>query len=483
METPKVIIEHMVGHIRYQPKKLRPIFGYDNLYRSALEFELAGMDVLAEIGIIPEADYKLLTPEIRAQILAIDTTTVDEAERSGGGHDIIALGEVAKKFLPPPLRRWWHMMFTSYDPLGTAMALDLLRAYQRVILPQINEVIIIFAAKVREHADTKQMAHTHLQPALPITAGFWLATILSRVVHCAAKIDQAADALVGKVSGAVGAKNAQVLMGMPEKCGGTPFDVRVLAKLGLKPAKITTQVPPPEPVSEFLFACMELTQAFAQLGRDCRILMMREIGQVEEAAAGTSTASSAMSGKIANPRYSESNEGMGKLAKWSFQLVLDCYVNDLQRSLVDSACYRFFPLTVIFLGVQLENLLKVNKATQLPFLAGLVINREACMANLKQFGPGSMGEAVHTVLAYFGYEKDAHKLVNKVAAPAARKSGHAIINEVIWLAAEDKELYEVLQRIPAPIMTALGNPESYTGDAAEQALAIATEAEKHVARF
>ena len=449
------LVEYMVGFVRYQPKKLIPIFGYDHLYLPAIEFELAGIDTLAEIGVIPASDHALLTPAMREDAKSIATTLVDELERTGGGHDIIALTEMMKPKLPKSLRRWVHYPFTSYDPLGTSLALQLLRAYQKVIRPQLREVIKLFAAKVYEHADTKQMGHTHLQPALPVTAGFWLATILWRLIDCARKLDVAASGLVGKASGATGSRNSQVLLKINERCGKKPFDERVLEKLGLKPARITTQIPPPEPVIDFLYCCMKLAQVFGQLGNDCRILMMREIGEVEESASGASTASSAMSGKIANPRWSEANVGMAGLAKWAFQLPLDFFNSDLQRDLRNSGPFRFFPLTVVFLCVQLENLLKPNKETNDPFLGGIVIHKDACLANLRRFGAASMGEAVHLTLYYFGYEGDAHKLVNKKAAPASRKSGRPIVDVVLDMAKTDEALREVIRRIPEAMLAAL----------------------------
>lgn len=479
----ELLKEMMVGYLRYQPDRLVRCgcFGYNQEYKPVAQFELAGMDTLAEIGVIPQQDYVLLTPEMREEIMAIATTKVDELERSGGGHDIRAFTILMQSILPPPLRRWAHVPFTSYDPLGTALSLKLLKSYQEVIGPDIKKVIRLFVERIREHAGTKQMGRTHLQHALCITAGFWLATILSRVIYCARKIDEAAAGLVGKASGATGSRNAQVMLGIPKLCGKTPFDERVLNKLGLKPARITTQILPPEPVVDFLFRCMELTQAFGQFGNDCRILMMPEIGEVRESAPAGTVSSSTMAGKE-NPRWSEANAGMAKLAKWAFQLPLDCFNSNLQRDLVDSACYRFFPLTVIFLAVQLENLLRENKQTGLPFIKGLAINPEACLKNIQLKAHANMGEALYLALQWHGYSGDAHKLVNDVIVPDSRISGSSLIDEARGRALTNSALQEALSAIPTEMMIVLQNPQNYIGDASAQALAIADEAEKYAAQ-
>jgi len=470
----------MVGYFRYQPKRLVQCgcFGYNQEYKPVAQFELAGMETLGEIGVISPSDFTLLTHEIKQGILDIETTRVDELERSGAGHDIRAFTVLMQQILPQCLRRWAHVPFTSYDPLGTALALKLLKAHQEVISIDVKQVIRFFAERVREYADTRQMGRTHLQHAMCITAGFWLATILHRIVECAKKIDIAASGLVGKASGATGSRNAQVMLGIPALCGDTPFDVRVLSKLGLKPAKISTQIPPPEPVIDFLFACMELAQAFGQFGDDSRILMMPEIGEFSESQAVGIVSSSTMAGKV-NPRWSESNAGMAKLAKWAFQLPLDCFNSNLQRDLVNSACYRFFPLTVIFLAVQLENLLRPDKKG-VPFLQRVKINEQACLRNIQSDAHTNMGEALYLALQWHGYEGDAHKLVNDVIVPASRASGESLLQEAAKLARTDSSLCRALSAIPPKRVAILSDPQHYTGDASAQALAIVKEAEIYV---
>jgi adenylosuccinate lyase len=223
---------------------------------------------------------------------------------------------------------------------------------------------------------------------------------------------------------------------------------------------------------------MELAQVFGQFGNDCRILMMPEIGEVMESAPAGTISSSTMAGKV-NPRWSESNVGMAKLAKWAVLLPLDCFQSNLQRDLTDSACYRFFPLTVIFLATQLENLLRENRQTKLPFLKGLTINPEACLRNLQKDANVTMGEALYLALQWHGYSGDAHKLVNDVIVPASRISGLALVDVAQNMALTDPVLQTALSAIPDKMMKTLRNPQDYIGDAPAQALAIAEEAEQY----
>ena len=70
--------------------------------------------------------------------------------------------------------------------------------------------------------------------ALPITVGFWFATILNRILANIQSANHAANRLVGKISGAVGVYNAQVGLGIAARSGDRTFEARVLDKLGLK---------------------------------------------------------------------------------------------------------------------------------------------------------------------------------------------------------------------------------------------------------
>ena len=51
MPTEKNLM--MPGNPRYQPKVLREIFGYDNAYKGLARVELANLDVLHAIGVMP----------------------------------------------------------------------------------------------------------------------------------------------------------------------------------------------------------------------------------------------------------------------------------------------------------------------------------------------------------------------------------------------------------------------------------------------
>ena len=478
MSTPNLA---MSGNPRYQPKSLQPIFGYDNLMRPVAEVEVATLEVLGELGIVPAADFKLLTPKVVGQLLDIRTSAVDEVERKITKHDIRAWVRLAQEIVAPPLRPWIHVPLTSYDPLDTARSLQFSQAYCQVLEPAIREVVGHFIDLIENFSGQLQIGRTHGQHALPITVGFWLATILNRILYNARMIQTHAAGLVGKVSGAVGAYNAQVGLGITERCqGGPSFEARVLKRLDLSPALISTQILPPEPMSYFLHACIELSAALGQLGRDGRNLMRTEIGEVVESFEKGQVGSSTMAHKR-NPINFENLEGTWLKTKSEFGKVLDTLISDHQRDLVNSSLFRDFPTIVINLTHQLNVLLRKNDKG-VPFLLRISVDQEACERNAARSGRYVMAEPLYLSLQMAGYEKDAHELVNRQAMPIAQEQGISLLRAVEVIAKTEPDVQAALDGIPAAQRSLLESPEAYIGEAPQKAAEVVALARQYLER-
>ncbi len=470
----------MPGNPRYQPPQLRPFFGYDRLYSTLSEVEIAVLEVMGEIGVIPRGEFRTFRRELRERLQAITTAQVDRVEQRITRHDIRAWVRIAQRIVGPRLARWVHVPLTSYDALDTARILQFRRAYEYALRPTINDVIAQLANLVERYADQIQIGRTHGQHALPITVGFWLATILSRIMYCSEQLEHYADGLAGKISGAVGAYNAQVGLPIAERCGTISFEKRVLAKLGLQPARISTQILPPEPVGFFLFAATALSAALGQFGRDCRQLMRTEIGEIMEAREPGQVGSSTMAGKI-NPITLENLEGTWLKTKNEFGKVLDTLISEHQRDLVGSAPARDFPIIMVNLQHQLNSLLKKNKKGY-TFLERIGVNRDACERNLGMSAHVVLGEPLYIALQMAGYRGDAHKLINDKLAPEARLSGSPLIVCVEQHAKRSKNLREALAHMPPEVIELLKDPRRYTGHASRKAREVARRARRHAGR-
>lgn len=468
------------GHPRYQPKNLVPYFGYDYNYGFVTEVEIATMRTLAEINIIPLDDIKLLTPDLVQRLMSITTTEVDKVEREITKHDIRAWVRLAQEILPAKLRRWVHIPLTSYDALDTARSLQFVRAHQKVVSPLVKNLISTMADKVKEFSQTMQIGRTHGQHALPITVGFWLATILNRIVENAVHMDQFASGLVGKISGAVGAYNAQVALGMTSKDTDhyESFESRVLKKLGLPAARISTQFLPPEPLVYYLFSVTMMSAALGQLGLDCRNLMRTEIGEIGEPFSAGQVGSSTMAHKR-NPITFENAQGMWLKNRNEFGKVMDTLLSEHQRDLVGSCVARDFPVMVVNLVNQLNAILRTDTKGK-SFLERISVDVTACGKNFHMQSGVILAEPIYIALQMWGYEGDAHELVNHRAMPLVGHESDSLLGAVRHLGSQYENVAEVLQRIPPDIMALLEKPEHYTGLAVDKALRVSRAAYKYV---
>jgi adenylosuccinate lyase len=471
------------GNPRYQPKELQVIFGYDWLYRPVAEIEIATLRVLAQIGVISAEDDQRLTAHVERELLNITTTEVDRVERTDTEefgkktqHDIRAWVRIAQSKVPVSLRRWIHVPLTSYDALDTARSLMFVRGHE-VVRSLTNRVIDCFVEQVRKYAAQPQIGRTHGQHALPITVGFWLASTLSRLLMSIQSANRAAQHLVGKISGAVGAYNAQVGLGIAERCGRLTFEQRVLAQLSLESAPISTQILPPEPLADYLFNCLKLSAALGQFGRDCRHLMRTEIGEVSEPFEQGQVGSSTMAHKR-NPIHFENLEGTWLKNQVEFGKVLACMVSDHQRDLVGSSIVRDFPTIVVNLVLQLNTLLRESDGK--PFILRIAVDPEACRRNLEMQGDVILAEPMYIALQMAGYKGDAHELVNHKAMPRARAENVPLLEGLQMVINEDPDALDVWRNIPHSTIQMLNHPEKYVGAAQDKAIQVAKVAEVYL---
>lgn len=455
------------GNPRYQPREIKDFFGYDNLYSGLAKVEIATLETLGEIGIIPPEEIKTLVPELKEKLLAIPTTQVDKVEREITHHDVRAWIREAQGIMNHALARWVHIPLTSYDALDTGRTIQFYSAYQKALKPSLRETIGLLADLVEKFAGQLQIGRTHGQHALPITVGFWLATILQRILYNWHRMSIYSNGLAGKISGAVGAYNAQIGLQFDQFSGDKTFEERVLKRLNLVPAKISTQILPPEPLAYFLFSCTMMSASLGQLGRDCRHLMRTEIAEVMESFEKNQVGSSTMAHKR-NPISFENLEGMWLKTKNEFGKVIDTLISEHQRDLVGSCVARDYPIILINLQQQLNTLTKKNKEG-IPFLSRIIIDSKACQRNFNMSSNLILAEPLYIALQIAGYQRDAHELVNRILVPEAKKTNLPLIEVLKKMAGKDAYLEEIIGKIPGEIQELFQHPENYIGKAREKA--------------
>lgn len=467
----------MPGNPRYQPKSLIPYFGYDNLARYLIKVELALLESLIDIKVIPPEDALLLDENLKNRLFdEITTTLQDKREREVTKHDIRALVQLMQELMPEPLRKWVHFSATSFDIIENARIYAYKHAFLDITLPALVGLIENLSSKAEEFMSEVQIGRTHGQHALPITVGFWMATLLNRFVDSAEKLKKAEDELVGKFSGAVGGYNAQIALGFDKKSQelfNITFEELVLSKLDLKPSKISTQILPLNDLARFLHEYVLLAGNLAQLSRDCRHLQRTEIAEVAEAFGPNQVGSSTMAHKR-NPIAFENTEGLFLIIVAEYQKVFSCLVSEHQRDLVGSSVMREFPTIVVLSQYQIERMNNV--------LSKITIDKDSLERNFNQSKELIMAEPMYLILQLYGYEGDAHELVNHVLVPNVQKSGRSLTEELIKLSLEDQDIDKVISQIPKEMFDLLHDPYKYIGKAEAKTVEVVKKANDFIKR-
>ncbi len=474
---PKILT--MPGNPRYQPKSVMSYWGYDNLVKPLIDVEWALLKVLVKLKITPPEVAKYLTEDLLQKLHNEITTTLQDAiENEITHHDVVALLEAMKEALIRILGkeiaslfdRYLHLLATSYDIIDSARILAYKQTFHKATLPSMVTLISSLREKVLEFSDTVQIGRSHGQHGEPITVGFWLATILERMVNITEHMITIEPELKGKFSGAMGACNSQVALGIEQKAQkmfGKSFEEMVLEELGLKPGPISTQILLPEPLARFLFEYTLLSGALAQLGTDIRQLARSEINEVIEGFAKDQAGSSAMSHKR-NPIKSEGVVGLHTIVKSEFHKTMDTLFSEHNRDATGMSVMREFPGITVFVQKQIDVMNKV--------ILDLYINEEALKKNFNMNRHLILSEEVHLALIMAGYEEDAHHFVNHTLVPISADSGNYLIDELLNLATEDAELATVVRNIPPELIELLRSPEDVTGKAEDKALTVALKA-------
>lgn len=423
---------------------------------------------LVELALLEELAAREICPPEAVQELtaALERLKAEDvyAEEAKTRHSIRALVNVLARELSPEHRPYLHLSATSMDIVDTANALRFKEAHIRLLQPLLQEVIGLFCNLTRQEKETLQVGRTHGQHAVPITFGFALAGYLDRLGRAAEKSHGSSLDLRGKMAGAVGAYNASSLL------VEDPLELEkgVLARLGLKPAPISTQIVPPEFMLDYLHDLIVILGVLADFADDMRHLQRSEIGEVGEFFAPEQVGSSTMPQKR-NPINYEHIKSLWKTVQPRLQTVYSDQLSEHQRDLTNSASARFYVDIPIGLYLALSRLRRV--------LQRFSVDREAMKRNMERSQDLVLAEALYVVLAGQGHPA-AHETVRQLTLEAEKRN--LGLQQVLQ---DRKDLETYLDRLQPQQRKLLQEPARYTGQAVVRADRIAEYWEKRTGEF
>ncbi|HUB02445.1 MAG TPA: adenylosuccinate lyase [Terriglobales bacterium] len=306
---------------RYTRPEMARIWSDENRFRTWLAVEVAATDTLAEAGIVPKDAAKAIHERANFNVERIFEI---EAEVK---HDVIAFTTAVAEIVGPHAR-WFHYGLTSNDVVDTAQAL-LIQQASSLIAGDLERLADVLERRAWEFKDTPMIGRTHGIHAEPITFGFKIANWYSETRRNIARFQAAAEDLrVGKFSGAVGTF-AHLTPELEEK---------MCARLGLKPAAISSQVIQRDRHAHYLATLAVIASTLDKIATEIRHLQRTEVREAEEYFSEKQKGSSAMPHKR-NPVTSEQISGLARVvrsnAQAGFEDVALWHERDISHSSVE----------------------------------------------------------------------------------------------------------------------------------------------------
>jgi adenylosuccinate lyase len=402
---------------RYMRPEMGHIWSEQRKFETWLEVELATAEAEAEEGIIPVEAARELREKSKFSI-----ERIDEIERQVK-HDVIAFTEAVAENVGEAAR-FLHFGLTSYDVVDTALGLRL-RESADLILSDIDALAEVLKKRAFEHKDTIMVGRTHGVHAEPMTFGMKLALWYAEMKRNRERVARAREQVaVGKLSGAVGTF-AHLPLSIEEK---------VCAKLGLKPAAISTQVLQRDRHAEMLSALAIVASTLDKIAVEIRSLQRTEIREVEEFFSKKQKGSSAMPHKR-NPVASEQISGLARVVRSNLQAALENIPLWNERDISHSSVERMIlPSSFILTDHTLHRMTGI--------IDGLLVYPENMKKNLESMKGMVFSGQVLLELAKKGLSREeAYRIVQRSAMAVWEGKG-----DLKSLLAEDPDIQKWLSK-------------------------------------
>lgn len=290
--------------------------------KRCLPLEIYACEIMAELGQIPAAAVSVIKDRAK---FSVDRIREIEKETH---HDILAfLTAVAENVGDEA--KYIHLGLTSSDVKDTALGVMLKQAAD-IILDDLAKLGAVLRRRAAEHKYTVMIGRTHGIHAEPITLGLVFALWLDETERNIERVRRARETVaVGKLSGAVGTY-ANI---------DPRVEPYVCEKMGLKPAKLATQVIQRDRHAEYLTTLAVVASSLDKFATEIRNLQRTDIREVEEYFYPGQKGSSAMPHKR-NPITCERVSGLARVVRSNAQAALENVALWHQRDISHSSVER-----------------------------------------------------------------------------------------------------------------------------------------------
>jgi adenylosuccinate lyase len=290
---------------RYTLPQMGSIWKDQNRYQKWLDVEIAVCEAWTELGEIPQESLEQIKKRADFSVKRI------EEIESVVKHDVIAfLTSVAENVGEDS--RFIHLGLTSYDVVDTALSLLIQESLEKVKKDLIT-LKGVLKEQALKHKKTVMMGRTHGVHAEPISFGLKVLVWYDEIQRNILRIDNSLDVIsYGRISGSVGT----YMHLNPE------VEAKALKRLGLKPAKASTQVLQRDRHAEVVAALAIICSTLEKFAVEIRHLQRTEVLELEEPFTKGQKGSSSMPHKK-NPVRTERVSGLARVARSNLQTALE----------------------------------------------------------------------------------------------------------------------------------------------------------------
>lgn len=385
---------------RYSREEIKKIWELQAKFEYYLKVEIAVCEAYAKLGKIPTENLD----EIKSKA-SFTLDRIDEVEREVK-HDVIAFLTAVNESVGVENAKYIHMGLTSSDVIDTAFALQISDS-AKYINTELDNLIDTIKKLAFKHKNTVCMGRSHGVHAEVMTFGFKLLNWLDALIRAKESFNYALKEIeVGQISGPVGTYS------------NVPPEIEEItcAELGLKPAKISTQIISRDRHAKFFSQLALIASLIEQFATEIRHLQKTEVREVEEGFGKNQKGSSAMPHKK-NPVLCENLCGLARVVRSN---MLTAYENiNLwhERDISHSSAERIiFPDSLILIDFMLHRFNGV--------MENLVVHEDNMLKNAKLYGGIVYSQKVLLKLVEKGLTReDAYRIVQKHALDALN-GGH-----------------------------------------------------------
>ncbi|MEA2031819.1 MAG: adenylosuccinate lyase [candidate division Zixibacteria bacterium] len=400
---------------RYTLPEMGALWTEEAKFGTWLEVEIESARAMAKLKIIPQKSFNVIEKKAKFDIKRIEEI---EAEVN---HDVIAFLTSVAEYVGED-SKYLHFGMTSSDALDTALSLNLKRASE-IIDKKIAIALREIKKLAQEYKMTPCMGRTHGVLAEPTTIGLKFAMWYTELQRAQERFQQAAKAIaVGKISGAVG-NFANI---------DPRVESAVCKRLGLKRAKISTQVLQRDRHAQYVTALALLGSSLEKFATEIRHQQRTEVGEMAEGFSKKQKGSSAMPHKK-NPITAERITGIGRLLRGYALTAMENIPLWHDRDIAHSSVERvILPDANIIVDYGLQKFIELLK--------GLVINEKRMLDNIFFRGGVVFSQRLLLLLTEsVGSREKAYRMVQRNAMAAME--GKGAFRELVH---SDKEIRKYL---------------------------------------